>query len=265
LRKPEFAGKIFLKFFFNTTQFCRQMETLFAADSFEGNPHSGKLPQHSAMQAAQDNLPMPYFFQQFNYLKGFWHCQAGIVVAVALITSGCSTTTTQSFQRTKNSNVEASYVATDANFGKYSQLRGEDMGIFFPESSPIPEEDLQRIRQIFRDAFLGELEGYEIVENTGPQVMTVQASLIDLREADLGDVPDMRPGLGAVARPGVLVFTMEMRDTDRVLARAADSTSNPKIGTGGGRSTDWNDVQTAAQFWASLFRQFLDQNLDRGR
>jgi hypothetical protein len=126
---------------------------------------------------------------------------------------------------------------------------------------------LQRIRQIFRDAFLGELEGYEIVENTGPQVMTVQASLIDLREADLGDVPDMRPGLGAVARPGVLVFTMEMRDstTDRVLARAADSTSNPKIGTGGGRSTDWNDVQTAAQFWASLFRQFLDQNLDRGR
>jgi hypothetical protein len=227
------------------------MGTLFPADSFEGNPHSGKLPQHSAMQAAQESLLMHYFFQQFNYLKGFWHCQAGIVVAVALITSGCSTTTTQSFQRTKNSNVEASYVATDANFGKYSQLRGEDMGIFFPES---------RIRQIFRDAFLGELEGYEIVENTGPQVMTVQASLIDLREADLGDVPDMRPGLDAVARPGVLVFTMEMRDsaTDRVLARAADSTSNPKIGTGGGRSTDWNDVQTAAQFW-------VDQNLDRDR
>jgi hypothetical protein len=230
LRKPEFAGKIFLKFFFNTTQFCRQMETLFAADSFEGNPHSGKLPQHSAMQAAQDNLPMPYFFQQFNYLKGFWHCQAGIVVAVALITSGCSTTTTQSFQRTKNSNVEASYVATDANFGKYSQLRGEDMGIFFPESSP-------------------------------------QASLIDLRKADLGDVPDMRSGLDAVARPGVLVFTMEMRDstTDRVLARAADNTSNPKFGTALDRTTDWKEVQQAAEYWASLFRQFLDQNLDNSR
>ena len=137
------------------------------------------------------------------------------------------------------------------------------MGIFSPSSSPFPEEDLQRIRQIFRNAFLGQLTAYEIVENAGPQVMTVQASLIDLRNADLGDVPDMRAGLKNVARPGVLVFTMEMRDseTDRVLARAADSTSNPNIGSGGETTTDWQDVQTAASYWASLFRQFLDQNL----
>ena len=185
------------------------------------------------------------------------------IVLGALMVAGCTTVTTQSFQSTRNSNVEAAYVATDADFSKYSQLRGEDMGIFFPESSPIPEQDLHRIRQIFRDAFFGELSGYEIVESAGPRVMTVQASLIDLRNADLSDVPDMRPGLDDVARPGVLVFTMEMRDsaTDRVLARAADNTSNPKIGTGRGRTTDWNDVQTAVQYWATLFRQFLDQNL----
>jgi hypothetical protein len=188
-----------------------------------------------------------------------------IILLSAAILAGCTTVTTQSFQRTQGANVEASYVATDADFGKYSRLRGEDMGIFFPESSPISEQDLQRIRQIFREAFLGELSGYEIVDNSGSNVMTVQASLIDLRMADLGDVPDMRPGLKDVARPGVLVFTMELRDsvTDRVLARAADSTSNPKIGTSGGSSTDWDDVQTAADYWASLFRQFLDQNLNR--
>jgi hypothetical protein len=194
-----------------------------------------------------------------NFLFKFNILLTGILLLV-----GCSTVTTQSFQRTQNANVEASYVATDADFGKYSRLRGEDMGIFFPESRPIPDTDLQRIRQIFRNAFFGELAGYEIVDNPGPEVMTVQASLIDLRMADLGDVPDMRPGLKDVARPGVLVFTMELRDsaTDRVLARAADSTSNPKIGTGGS-STDWADVETAAGYWASLFRQFLDQNLNR--
>ena len=197
---------------------------------------------------------MPFIFNKFN----------SIVLSAAIV-AGCTTVTTQTFRSTGNSNVEAAYVATDANFGKYSQLRGEDMGIFFPESSPIPEDDLQRIRQIFRDAFLGELAAYHIVESAGPDVLTVQASLIDLRNADLSDVPDMRPGLDAVARPGVLVFTMEMRDsvTDRVLARAADNTSNPKIGTSSGRSTDWNDVQTAARYWATLFRQFLDQNLDQ--
>ena len=62
-----------------------------------------------------------------------------------------------------------------------------------------------------------------------------------------------------------MVFTMEMLDssTQKVLARAADSTANPRIGSGAGRSTDWNEVQTAAEHWASLFRQFLDQNLAR--
>ena len=190
---------------------------------------------------------------------------AGTIVAVTLIISGCTTVTVQSFEKNRNSNVEASYFATDADFSKYKQLLGEDMGIFSPASNPFPEEDLQRIRQIFRDAFLGQLTAYEIVENAGPQVMTVQASLIDLRNADLGDVPDMRAGLKNVARPGVLVFTMEMRDseTDRVLARAADSTSNPNIGSGGETTTDWQEVQTAASYWASLFRQFLDQNLAR--
>jgi hypothetical protein len=208
---------------------------------------------------------MPFFINNFNKIHFTYGSMATSIVISALIISGCTTVTTQSFQRTASTNVEASYVATDADFGKYDQLLGEDMGIYFPEKSPLPEADLQRIRQIFRDAFLGELAGYEIVQSAGPSVMTVQASLIDLRDADLGDVPDMRAGLDAVARPGVLVFTMEMRDsaTDRVLARAADSTSNPKIGTGGGRTTDWDDVQTAAQYWASLFRQFLDQNLDQ--
>lgn len=206
---------------------------------------------------------MSFFTNNFNNINRISRSMAGGIVAITLIISGCTTVTVQSFEKNQNSNVEASYVATDADFGKYNRLLGEDMGIFSPEKSPLPEEDLQRIRQIFRDAFLGELTGYEIVQSAGPSVMTVQASLIDLREADLGDVPHMRAGLRNVARPGVLVFMMEMRDsvTDRVLARAADSTSNPEIGTVGGRTTDWDDVQTAAQYWASLFRQFLDQNL----
>ena len=179
--------------------------------------------------------------------------------------SGCTTVTVQSFAASPNANVEAAYIATDADFGRYTRLLGEDMGIFFPQQSPLPDADLQRLRQIFRNAFLAELTAYEIVENPGSEVMTVQASIIDLRNADISDVPNLRTGLDAVARPGVLVFLMEMRDssTDRVLARAADSTANPRIGTRGSETTDWDDMQVAAQHWASLFRQFLDQNLGR--
>ena len=188
----------------------------------------------------------------------------GLLALMVLLITGCSTVTVQSFQATPDSNVEVAYVATDADFSKYSRLLGEDMGIFSPQERPLSEADSQRLRQVFRDAFLAELAAYDLVQSPGPDVMTVQASLIDLRNADFGDMPSMRAGMKDVARPGVLVFTMEMKDStsNRVLARAADSSANPQIGTRGS-ATDWDDVQTAAQHWASLFRQFLDQNLTR--
>ena len=205
---------------------------------------------------------MPFLMKKSQKSCRTWPTSAAIIITGVLTLSGCTTTTVQTFNANQNSNVEASYVATDADFGKYTQLRSEEAGIFFPEDQPVPAADLRRIRQIFREAFLDELTAYQIVENPGPAVMTVQASIIDLRNADITDVPDMRTGLDDVARPGVLVFMMEMRDSEsgRVLARAADSTANPRIGNSSGRATDWRDVQTSAEHWASLFRQFLDQN-----
>ena len=93
--------------------------------------------------------------------------------------------------------------------------------------------------------------------------MKVQASLIDLRQS--GSIPPMRRDIEEIATPGKLVFLMEMRDSEsnRILARAGDSASDPAFATGTGTATDWKAVETAARRWASLFRQFLDQNLSR--
>ena len=191
----------------------------------------------------------------------------GILLIGCLSLTGCTTVTTQGFRSTNSSNVEAGYIATDADFGKYRRLTAADMGIFFPDSSDLSGEDLQRIRQIFRDAFLAELQGYEIIDSSAPDTMMVQASIIDLRNASISDVPSLRSQLRSVAQPGALVFLMEMRDSDtgRVLARAADNTDNPKIGTGGDAGTDWDNVETAARHWATLFRQFLDENINQDR
>ncbi len=200
-----------------------------------------------------------------NNVFSFRHGSVGVVAIAFMATAGCTTVTTQGFRNTNNPNVEASYIATDANFGKYRRLTAEDMGIFFPESSNLSGEDLQRIRLIFRNAFLAELQGYEIVDGAGPDTMMVQASIIDLRNASASEVPSLRRELSSAAKPGALVFLMEMRDSETgwVLARAADSTANPRVGTGDGSATDWHDVETAARHWASLFRQFLDQNLNQ--
>lgn len=187
-----------------------------------------------------------------------------VIIVAALVLAGCSTTTSQSFNVVKDSAVESSYIATDANFGKYRNLLGKDMGVHFPTNAPHSEEEVQRIRQIFREAFLAELDGYEIVTEPGPETLTVEPSLIDMRFGTAEDVPDLRGNLSSLAQPGQLLFLMELRDskTDRVLGRAADSAGDPpQFSTPETNATDWDSVESAARRWAGLFRQFLDKNL----
>ena len=180
----------------------------------------------------------------------------------ALFATACTTTTTQSFTRNPDAVVEASFIATDADFSQYDKLTGADMGIFFPTASAIPDDDIERLRNIFRAAFIDELEDYEVVGEAGRGVMLVEASLIDLRGATYSDIPSMRREIRDVAKPGSLVFLMELKDSQsgRILGRAADSSRNPNIGADALDESEWAEAEVAARHWASLFRQFLDQN-----
>jgi len=188
---------------------------------------------------------------------------AALMIAVSL--SACTTVETHSFRTTKNAAVESAQISTDADFSKYSSLLADDMGIFFPQNSPSSAADMQRIRQIFRTAFIAELQGYDIVQQPGPQTIRVQASLIDLRNSTSAELPGMRREIRDIAAPGSIIFLMEMKDSESgaVLARAADSAAAPTLADTSGVATDWESVQRAAEGWAALFRRFLDANLGR--
>jgi uncharacterized protein DUF3313 len=186
-----------------------------------------------------------------------------VVTLLGTSLMACSTTETQSFQVSQNSSVESAQIAADADFGQYDRLHAVDMGIYFPQGSYTSPADMQQIRDIFRSAFLGKLEDYVIVTEPGPGAMTVQATLIDFRNATYQDMMSVRSELREMAAPGKILFLMEMRDsvTERTLARAADSAKTPTIADEKGETTDWTSVEDAAEHWASLFRQFLDENL----
>jgi hypothetical protein len=190
------------------------------------------------------------------------------LVAGSLALSACATVETQSFVVQKDARVESAQIALGADFSKYDRLQAADMGIFFPAGSSMRPEDEQRLRKTFRDAFLGELEGYSISREPGPTTMKVEASLIDLRGPDGAgsSLNSMRRDLRDLATAGSLVFLMELKDsqTGEILARAADSAKTPALGTGPGTDTDWQAVDEAAAHWARLFREFLDENLAPG-
>lgn len=185
-----------------------------------------------------------------------------VLTALCMPLFACTTVETQSFTATQNSKVEAAFVSNDADFSKYNRLLADEMGIFFPKDTYTPAEDIQQIRQIFRSAFIDELQGYTIVDTSGPGTMKVQATLIDLRNSSDSTLMSLRSELRDIAARGELLFLMEMRDSesDTILARAADSAKTPTFATAEGNSTDWSSVEDAAKHWASLFRQFLDQN-----
>ena len=176
-------------------------------------------------------------------------------LALGLSVSACTTVETQSFNVRKNSAVESAQISTDADFSKYDRLLAEDMGIFFPQNAASSDEDTQRIRQIFRTAFIAELQGYDIVQEPGPRTMAVQASLIDLRNSSGAPLPGMRREVRDMAATGSIVFLMEMKDSESgaILARAADSAITPTLAATAGTDTDWSSVQSAAEKWAALF------------
>jgi ABC-type glycerol-3-phosphate transport system substrate-binding protein len=192
-------------------------------------------------------------------------CKRWLLAAGALLVAACTTVETQSFRVNPESSVESAQVASDADFSRYDRLHAVDMGIFFPQGAETQPEDVERIRDTFRNAFLAELEGYDIVTEPGPGAMTVQATLIDFRAAEYSDTMSVRSELRNIAAPGKIVFLMEMRDSvdNRILARAADSAKTPTIADESGETTDWTSIEEAAAHWAELFRRFLDENLGR--
>ena len=187
------------------------------------------------------------------------------LVASALFLCACTTTTTQSFNVVKNPNVDSAFVAADADFSQYDRLLARDMGIFFPADAAPSLDEQKRTRQRFREAVIGELGGYVIVRDEEPGALEVQATLIDYRNASGADVPAVRRELQDIARPGVIMFLMELKDPDsgKPLARAADTASAPLYSTAPDTQTDWVAVEAAASRWAKLFRNFLDENLQQ--
>jgi hypothetical protein len=188
------------------------------------------------------------------------------VVTAGILLSACATPTTQSFVRVENSRVDSSYIAVGADFSKYDRLSAADMGIFFPTNRAPSEADQQRARDLFREAFMAQLTDYEVVrDGEGPTTLLVQASLIDFTNAAPEDAMLVGREMRDFAKPGSIIFMMELKDSmsGAVLARAGDSAAIPVFSSSPEVLTDWDAVEAAAQRWALMFREFLDENLKR--
>ena len=197
-----------------------------------------------------------------KHLRGSWQFVAGSFVILTCVVA-CSTTTYESFRPVKNRNVDIAYVGVNVDFSKYRRLMADDMGIFYPTNSSTSDADIARVRNAFREAFRERVKDYDIVDAPADDVLKVRASLIDLRNAQVADVPNIRRDINEILVPGKLTFMIEMRDSksDALLLRAADTEKSPRIDLPDDGTADMSEVEAAARHWADLFGNFLDQNL----
>ena len=187
---------------------------------------------------------------------------AATVSAMVVLISGCTTVTYDIYRPVQNSNVDIAYVADGVDFTRYRRLQAEEMGIFYPTHAPASEEDLQRVRSAFQQAFRAQISAYELVDEPAEDVLKVRASLVDLRATAADRLPNIADDLNQILAPGKLTFAIEMRDSvsDRLLLRAADTQESPDMDLPDDGSMS-DEVRAAAEYWAELLRNFLDQNL----
>lgn len=187
----------------------------------------------------------------------------GIALLASLTVAACTKTiVTGSFHRVPNTAVEYAYINQEADFSRYTKLMSGGLEIYYPEGEETPDPaNLERIRSYFRDAFADAIgDAYEIVTEPGPDVLKVSAQIVDMKISPGGAVFEATGRLRDVVAHGELTFLMEMSDsvTGQVLARAGDKSSDISAEKD---DATWDDVQRAAEYWAGLFRNWLDSSL----
>ena len=184
------------------------------------------------------------------------------VVCVACLGACTTTVVTGSFHRVPNTAVEYAYINQEADFSKYTRLMSGGLEIYYPEGEEAPDPaNLERIRSYFRDAFADAIgDAYEIVTEPGPDVLKVSAQIVDMKISSGGAVFERSGRLRDVVAHGELTFLTEMSDsvTGQVLARAGDKSSDISADKD---DATWDDVRSAAEYWAGLFRNWLDSAL----
>ena len=192
--------------------------------------------------------------------------QALWLVPVLLVAGSSCTTTTivEPFVRPADARVEQSYRSPGADFSVYTKLMGNPLEIYYPDDGPPPSEaDLDRLRGLFREAFLTAIgEDYEIVTEPGPEVLHVIGQIVDLKI--VGPLGSFEPTgrLRQLVTKGQLTLLMELRDSvsGRVLARAGETEQGDETSFTD-EEASWEQVNQAAQRWAGMFRDFLDESL----
>jgi hypothetical protein len=182
--------------------------------------------------------------------------------------------------RVDKSTMDAAWVKPDLDLTGYTKLMVANAGIAYRKLDPVSdfqarsesefpvlEENKARFEQILKEEFTEELEKierYEIVTESGPDVLLLVGGVIDVVSfvpPNLGSASFGRGGV-YLESVGSAVLVVELRDSmsGEVLARAADGrAAESPFAFEANSVTVWSEVRRLAQYWANLLVDRLNE------
>lgn len=217
-----------------------------------------------------------------------------ILVAGLLVLAACAGTTktpappqldpgdvtVDGLYRVKDARMAAVYLRPGADLSSYEKVKLELVSISYkspPKGNmydrsranfPLTTEEIVRADELFYEAFAEELakSSYQLVEHPGPDVLSLEAELIDLV---VKAPPQSTTGSSwvFVQSAGELTLVAELHDsvTGATLARIADrrAVQSPGAAAGGlyysSPVNNWSDLRRVFSGWARQLREALDE------
>jgi len=205
------------------------------------------------------------------------------LLAVMLALAGCATQpagtpyaekTVDGLKRVKTPRVDVAYVRPGADFSRYHKVMIKSVEVRFvkdwaKEHRGVTPADQERIKQglakLFRKVFKDELQnkgGIPVVDKPGPDVLAINAQLIDL---DV-NAPDTLPGgrvTTYVTSAGSVTLLGELTDSvsGEILARVADHREARRYVDHfeiANRVTNSMEARRVLRYWADLLRRHLN-------
>jgi hypothetical protein len=221
--------------------------------------------------------------------------------ATAALLAACSTTaptiqtgpdaevTFDGLNRVDNSQADVAWARPDFDISQYTKIMLVGAGVQYREADNMGRTTTERSRggpfyldadrrarfeALVADVFteeLAQIQNFEIVEEPGPDVLTVRGALLDV----VSFVPDMQNQAGRfniiLASVGEVTLVLELRDSQSgtVLARSVDRRAAQRAGGTQGfdanRVTVEAEVRRLMRFWARRLREGLDGFVEQQR
>jgi hypothetical protein len=177
----------------------------------------------------------------------------------------------QFYEYKNDASLDHVYVKKEVDFSHYRSMLFDEVSVWHPrENGPSPEKiasvraNLARMQELFDATFTAALgDRYTRSASPGRNTLRLEVQFIDLRALPPGSpIPQDLTRYVFRTQPGHITMVARLFDarSGELLARAADL--GKRASAGGEAVVDWEAIASDLDYWARVFRAWLDPAQD---